>query len=155
MWEVAILYSSSQNSLGIGKNSLTSIMWWSQSFIHQVRILSGERLRALRARQPEVVAILYSSSQNSLSGVSYMTTPSDQGRNPLFIKSEFSLRDFKDWAEFVDYCFVAILYSSSQNSLAMGSASERVRLSVSRNPLFIKSEFSPSGLGFIFSKSTP
>ena len=39
-WTVAILYSSSQNSLMRIQNTEGSHHWMSQSFIHQVRILS-------------------------------------------------------------------------------------------------------------------
>jgi len=89
--EVAILYSSSQNSLP-HRGSPCVVIFKSQSFIHQVRILScmarrvdlsttaplrsqsfihqvrilSSRLIALRNNSLSFVAILYSSSQNSL-----------------------------------------------------------------------------------------
>jgi len=69
---VAILYSSSQNSLGSMKKiviNLQEIYGESQSFIHQVRILSSGRARKLTYTSPVTVAILYSSSQNSLAPV--------------------------------------------------------------------------------------
>ena len=64
---VAILYSSSQNSLANMMISEIAPAWRrrkSQSFIHQVRILSGNEVSHTGAAP--VVAILYSSSQNSL-----------------------------------------------------------------------------------------
>ena len=73
---------------------LDGIGYGSQSFIHQVRILSCESLPETRIRWVPVVAILYSSSQNSLR---LLKCPEDGhifvGRNPLFIKSEFSRED--------------------------------------------------------------
>ena len=115
---VAILYSSSQNSLRDTELSEPSSRWrcrnplfiksefsppkkWlisslqtddgrSQSFIHQVRILSSS-FSKFAGRRFLSVAILYSSSQNSLS----------RGR----------------WARPRPAAGVAILYSSSQNSL--------------------------------------
>ena len=87
---------------------------WSQSFIHQVRILSlGSWSQKLGGRGR---------------------------RNPLFIKSEFS-----PWGELLDDYLrprVAILYSSSQNSLLKWSFFKQYPGSGGRNPLFIKSEFS-------------
>jgi len=64
IFDVAILYSSSQNSLFRTRDLCSIKSCLSQSFIHQVRILS----QILRACQRAVswVAILYSSSQNSL-----------------------------------------------------------------------------------------
>ena len=63
----------------------------SQSFIHQVRILSWGILTP-RGRPPRV-AILYSSSQNSLQhqAGTVLLWVQEGSRNPLFIKSEFSL----------------------------------------------------------------
>ena len=62
----------------------------SQSFIHQVRILSQTILSQIKG--------------------------GEESRNPLFIKSEFSHNKSKDKAV-IDSETVAILYSSSQNSL--------------------------------------
>ena len=141
---VAILYSSSQNSLPccqILKSPCCQIL--SQSFIHQVRILSKEKMRREKRGTP--------------------------CRNPLFIKSEFSrrpcvgifsgkvlsqsfihqvrilsLKEVKNENLWFTLQKVAILYSSSQNSLSeifLWRDSQRP-LWVCRNPLFIKSEFS-------------
>ena len=62
-----------------------------------------------------------------------------RGRNPLFIKSEFSQSPvFR-----MEGCFaVAILYSSSQNSLLSKLEEALHIVNDGRNPLFIKSEFS-------------
>jgi len=88
----------------------------SQSFIHQVRILSGRC--ALGSFLPEAVAILYSSSQNSLLGLH---------QRCLWVFQPFE---------------VAILYSSSQNSLKVRRFRRNSVGRYCRNPLFIKSEFS-------------
>ena len=98
--------------------------------------------RALYAYQD--VAILYSSSQNSLKKRVYIYSyPADYaGRNPLFIKSEFSQGDGQSRALYA-YQDVAILYSSSQNSLlGVNNTSMTTPSLMGRNPLFIKSEFS-------------
>ena len=86
----------------------------SQSFIHQVRILS--RVFGFHGES------------------------SADGRNPLFIKSEFSLDVLLGMNN--PNTVVAILYSSSQNSLTATGASSFSRRRQGRNPLFIKSEFS-------------
>ena len=122
----------------------------SQSFIHQVRILS-ERFPFEVSILLEV-AILYSSSQNSLRLCKCFSTFRRKSRNPLFIKSEFSpltAGTAQSWT-----AVVAILYSSSQNSL-VSNTSMTIRfsmVSVSRNPLFIKSEFSLVLLGVALSE---
>jgi len=90
---------------------------WSQSFIHQVRILS------------------YISPADRLAMIK-------RCRNPLFIKSEFSLLEGLEFYGFSEQ--VAILYSSSQNSLYKKSKAVMAEGDGSRNPLFIKSEFSLS-----------
>ena len=87
--EVAILYSSSQNSLGARKGP---------------------------PRRKRRVAILYSSSQNSLGVEGSTRSGHICRRNPLFIKSEFS-----PWTN---------------------PGGIREKLKACRNPLFIKSEFS-------------
>jgi len=118
---VAILYSSSQNSLNLPSFGWKAVLR-SQSFIHQVRILSSYLRWDICLWLPQLVAILYSSSQNSLlSKLEEALHIVNDGRNPLFIKSEFSLYE--------RYCYwkrdaqeVAILYSSSQNSLFLGSS---------------------------------
>jgi len=150
------------------------LLEWSQSFIHQVRILSAY-IKSLDVEESfPNVAILYSSSQNSLQksgkqkdrgmGVAILYSSSqnslsllnDKGiyiewaercRNPLFIKSEFSL-DNPGSLACLDYPGgirgeVAILYSSSQNSLCKKVYPDDAPIVWSgRNPLFIKSEFS-------------
>jgi len=94
--------------------------WASQSFIHQVRILSAEEVVQWGGSRTQV-AILYSSSQNSLGEWSHPYRPS-------------ACMDV-----------VAILYSSSQNSLVGSPVTQEDMNNVqSRNPLFIKSEFSPT-----------
>jgi len=74
---------------GVSRNTPFQQMTGSQSFIHQVRILSGEQ----HLNEDKVL----------------------DGRNPLFIKSEFSLV-LQFYSE-SSVLRVAILYSSSQNSL--------------------------------------
>ena len=66
--DVAILYSSSQNSLlRCPEDGHLFTAEVSQSFIHQVRILSGMNASMTNPSRPgSPVAILYSSSQNSL-----------------------------------------------------------------------------------------
>ena len=88
------------------------------------------------------VAILYSSSQNSLRPKKWLIDNFLTSRNPLFIKSEFSYRKQR-WNISDTHLRVAILYSSSQNSLAIGFEYSIDMFSACRNPLFIKSEFSP------------
>ena len=138
--QVAILYSSSQNSLW---SCLQLLYWWglvailyssSQNSLGSCSFFMNCRI---------MVAILYSSSQNSLLNVSppffhalvsrnplFIKSEFSRGskaslfwggdrRNPLFIKSEFSREPITEgesllWA-------VAILYSSSQNSLLISS----------------------------------
>ena len=114
---VAILYSSSQNSLKkFETDGDRHYAMQSQSFIHQVRILS---------------AVFKSMSRLAWQG----------GRNPLFIKSEFSRGEQHLSDDSI--LDVAILYSSSQNSLVEKRILERIDKSEQgRNPLFIKSEFS-------------
>ena len=90
----------------------------SQSFIHQVRILSryqqGRYTSSSRwGRNPLFIKSEFSHLHSRFK----LNTPYRQGRNPLFIKSEFSL----SWP-YREICYyslwnVAILYSSSQNSL--------------------------------------
>ena len=86
----------------------------SQSFIHQVRILSGginiASLLTRDSRNP-----LFIKSEFSLVSVEQLLVVWNKGRNPLFIKSEFSQRQFCVFVKL--YITVAILYSSSQNSL--------------------------------------
>ena len=97
--------------------NLQEIYGESQSFIHQVRILSSF-ITSLLQSLSFAVAILYSSSQNSLK--LYNLAPPKlviRCRNPLFIKSEFSPQQ------------------------TQRSPPHRQRCG--RNPLFIKSEFSP------------
>jgi len=117
---VAILYSSSQNSLLRRIHPpLFFFITKSQSFIHQVRILSLMALNAFLWKLLYRVAILYSSSQNSLEIYGEVAKlDSLGGRNPLFIKSEFS------------------------PILMCGRSYLTGRILNSRNPLFIKSEFS-------------
>jgi len=116
---VAILYSSSQNSLwderfhdepfpsGLSRRNplfiksefsqeeavakTKEVFGESQSFIHQVRILSCSYMHDSYIHN-SLVAILYSSSQNSLSfNADYgRSARTFRRRNPLFIKSEFS-----------------------------------------------------------------
>ena len=112
---VAILYSSSQNSLWHLKLSYGSFYTESQSFIHQVRILSHVHVDACGV--DEAVAILYSSSQNSLSDMGTSVRAGHGRRNPLFIKSEFSPLAGEGSEISLTGAAVAILYSSSQNSL--------------------------------------
>jgi len=117
------------------------------------------------------VAILYSSSQNSLEEKMERKIVDLKGRrNPLFIKSEFSLYQIYNGGGLVNAesrnplfiksefsqmkpfgcrfmnllrAQVAILYSSSQNSLTtIKNIVNYSKLAKSRNPLFIKSEFS-------------
>ena len=145
----------------------------SQSFIHQVRILSSVIVTHLLTSHTGVailysssqnsllwtaevsngavsndycVAILYSSSQNSLHKRAEIKkfSRSSASRNPLFIKSEFSQSEKTRAETCQGKRKVAILYSSSQNSLGIcprGVSAPRGR-PPSRNPLFIKSEFS-------------
>jgi len=119
---VAILYSSSQNSL----EELTT--WFyasgipceSQSFIHQVRILSsrgtGWKINSTHWSQSFIHQV------RILSGMPTVSIPNDVKkkirRNPLFIKSEFSHEtDMVQHYRREKWKKVAILYSSSQNSL--------------------------------------
>jgi len=117
----------------------------SQSFIHQVRILSAFGSRMPLGILSTCVAILYSSSQNSLQYLDeYFLDQVSQGVAILYSSSQNSLMP---WGMCVSWPMesVAILYSSSQNSLSLSSVRTR-KLSLSaqsRNPLFIKSEFSP------------
>jgi len=94
-WAVAILYSSSQNSLReTDSHGRCTHIRMSQSFIHQVRILSRNGYIFIATPQTMRVAILYSSSQNSLMGSASereIRLSVKSRRNPLFIKSEFSL----------------------------------------------------------------
>ena len=117
----------------------------SQSFIHQVRILSPRRLCGV-ARNPRSghVAILYSSSQNSLTMVPFVSDVSGSAVAILYSSSQNSLTKAMSSVEKMNPLKVAILYSSSQNSL-MCSERKRGQSSIARgrNPLFIKSEFSP------------
>ena len=48
-------------------------------------------------------------------------------RNPLFIKSEFSRKSLKEGKQVLRACQVAILYSSSQNSLCLTASSRDCR----------------------------
>jgi len=153
----------------------------SQSFIHQVRILSWyhQGWGRVSSSSSFQVAILYSSSQNSLEYEDNRYQRDiwrDCSRNPLFIKSEFSQTLSSLCAFFrglmVKRRRVAILYSSSQNSLKQIHALTlqlHIRVAIlysssrnfltsytraegttgtarSRNPLFIKSEFSRQGV---------
>jgi len=145
---VAILYSSSQNSLRIftaaRPPNWRKLINTSQSFIHQVRILSwpGAKLRSsktssMRRRNPLFIKSefsprwqlhpwwcrlrrnpLFIKSEFSLPPFRQMTGEGhrSKSRNPLFIKSEFSHGDYKDVLSNLK-AVVAILYSSSQNSL--------------------------------------
>jgi len=96
----------------------------SQSFIHQVRILSVPRkdyelLRECFSR----VAILYSSSQNSLIDLKDVYGgDTAKLRSQSFIHQVRILSVPRKDYELLRECFsrVAILYSSSQNSLMAG-----------------------------------
>ena len=114
-------------------------LYESQSFIHQVRILS--RLCDEHNRNSRGWSQSFIHQVRILSQKSYGLEDEDieTGRNPLFIKSEFShLYGETAKLEKID---VAILYSSSQNSLLPSSLSLATTRR-GRNPLFIKSEFS-------------
>ena len=89
----------------------------SQSFIHQVRILSSNGEDPEHRQVPPCRNPLFIKSEFSLAVTQKKPSPL-RGRNPLFIKSEFSQ---------VQDLFGFIL---------------RLRTPCSRNPLFIKSEFS-------------
>jgi len=123
--EVAILYSSSQNSLvkKIHFNKRRNIYSKSQSFIHQVRILSTTQRRPstlqARGRNPLFIKSEFSPDEDY-----YTLHQEEDGRNPLFIKSEFS-RGIKE---------LMLLYLKKGYGWC-------------RNPLFIKSEFS-RGIGY-------
>ena len=92
------------------------------------------------------VAILYSSSQNSLLVTGTTVSMSLQCRNPLFIKSEFSPEKstYDDLVSFIEQgrnpLFIKSEFSLRGFQERMGKG-ETVR----RNPLFIKSEFSRGG----------
>ena len=116
----------------------------SQSFIHQVRILSliyPEQLSICSI----MVAILYSSSQNSLlSWKTGIVSYAIESRNPLFIKSEFShmrkkmSSDSEDPEQSQSFIHQVRILSAFDVAYAFAtSKAERCR-----NPLFIKSEFS-------------
>ena len=117
--EVAILYSSSQNSL---IDNLSFYSWE----IHLP------------------VAILYSSSQNSLLFKKGYSAEIIQRRNPLFIKSEFSRCRGQSsvWccltASSRNPLFIKSEFSRHKRRFA------DFNYVISRNPLFIKSEFSRS-----------
>jgi len=129
-WAIKIRYLSSKSQSFIHQvrilswkkpelNGKEAELSWSQSFIHQVRILSSKMCLVCSTSAIHKVAILYSSSQNSLwinpGGIREFKFIS---RNPLFIKSEFSLYP---------------------PSFLFGNILDKKE---SRNPLFIKSEFS-------------
>ena len=141
---VAILYSSSQNSLIVVKSGShfrrASLM--SQSFIHQVRILSEFLNFLFKFSTHTSQSFIHQVRILSMKKVVDLKTLYG-GRNPLFIKSEFSpkLKELKENSTHTDTSqsfihqvrilsglsfygykkrfadFVAILYSSSQNSL--------------------------------------
>ena len=169
---VAILYSSSQNSLIVIAAALYfGGHFMSQSFIHQVRILSpsfisgrswsfsfsrnplfiksefsrNDQLAGYLWRRERDVAILYSSSQNSL------LLKADEVATMLGVSQSFihqvrilsCLRRWKLNRQAGKNWQVAILYSSSQNSLRDCPSTGIGKSSLTcRNPLFIKSEFS-------------
>ena len=92
------------------------------------------------------VAILYSSSQNSLCRDTELSEPSSIWRlSQSFIHQVRILSTLKrnKHRRKIEKLFVAILYSSSQNSLRIFTAARPPNWrKLSRNPLFIKSEFS-------------
>ena len=86
------------------------------------------------------VAILYSSSQNSLCRREVRKKCVGSCRNPLFIKSEFSLA----WGTlYDDYLRPSQSFIHQVRILSYSSEAFIERDCCSRNPLFIKSEFSP------------
>ena len=140
--EVAILYSSSQNSLGNIRVLTAQGKYESQSFIHQVRILSSfihtYVTMTLPRRNPLFIKSEFSQEKRRREG-----GDQDGSRNPLFIKSEFSHNWLKRSLWWNRQAEVAILYSSSQNSLFfLIFIVILISFIKSRNPLFIKSEFS-------------
>jgi len=114
------LFIKSEFSHGRARRLFYASPVTSQSFIHQVRILSCEMFSIKKTGSVFCgVAILYSSSQNSLREwlIWKKFIIMILRRNPLFIKSEFSLSYFGLLVFLYFLYLVAILYSSSQNSL--------------------------------------
>jgi len=115
------LFIKSEFSLKEIYGEVAKLSELSQSFIHQVGILSRSNLdvkvsctrRVAGGRNP-----LFIKSEFSLFITSYADVEATlKRRNPLFIKSEFSQGkkgSLPNWGEHN----VAILYSSSQNSLS-------------------------------------
>ena len=90
--KVAILYSSSQNSLATSKAVFHRYFYpESQSFIHQVRILLEVPVLEGGCREASCRNPLFIKSEFSLFITSYADVEATlKRRNPLFIKSEFS-----------------------------------------------------------------
>ena len=107
---VAILYSSSQNSLSDDQILvLESLGLKSQSFIHQVRILfpsltsTSRFCHGVKSQSFIHQVRILSAKVNAACGLHVHV----DGRNPLFIKSEFSL--------FNKFCLVLHLFLWSQS----------------------------------------
>ena len=115
-------------------------MLGSQSFIHQVRILSCKRVLkptgTIWGRNP-----LFIKSEFSLPRSGSETSVKGGRRNPLFIKSEFSQDGLQGIYRGSNSKSRNPLFIKSEFSLCLlfcANSSDRT----SRNPLFIKSEFS-------------